>query len=247
LIGVFTMSKWTKNCPLCNELQKYTTEKILKVAIKNNRICKKCNPGFVGAGSKNGMYGKNHSDDTKKKIAENTKKHMLNVPKSEEQKKKISMSLRGKKLSSSHIEKLKKPKSEEHKQKLRKPKSEESKKKMRVSARKRLLKGLGPIAVPNYNPRACLEIDKLGNNLGYKFQHAMSQDGEFFIEELFYWVDGYDKEQNVVVEYDELHHNWSRYKERDIIRQTEIIELLKCKFIRLVEQKDGTIQVKHIN
>jgi very-short-patch-repair endonuclease len=54
---------------------------------------------------------------------------------------------------------------------------------------------------------------------------------------LGYFVDGYSKEQNIVLEYDEPHHFNSdgNLKESDIIRQNEIEEYLDCTFIRITE------------
>jgi len=59
--------------------------------------------------------------------------------------------------------------------------------------------------------------------------------GEYHIKELGYWLDGYDKENNTVYEFDEKYHfdkngNLSEY---DLIRQQEIEHFLKCKFIRI--------------
>ena len=47
---------------------------------------------------------------------------------------------------------------------------------------------------PNFNSNACKIIDEYGNKNGYNFQHAMN-GGEFYIKELGYWVDGYDREK----------------------------------------------------
>jgi site-specific DNA-cytosine methylase len=47
---------------------------------------------------------------------------------------------------------------------------------------------------------------------------------------------GYDKEKNVVIEYDEKHHfRNKKLQEKDIKRQKEIEDYLKCKFIRINE------------
>lgn len=87
---------------------------------------------------------------------------------------------------------------------------------------------------PNYNKEACKIIEEYSKKTGYNFQHA-ENGGEFFINELGYWVDGYDKEKNIVIEIDEQAHfdvdgNLSK---KDIKRQKEIEELLGCKFIRI--------------
>ena len=85
---------------------------------------------------------------------------------------------------------------------------------------------------PCYNTTACKVIDEYGQQHGYSFQHA-ENGGEYHIKDLGYWVDGYDKEQNVVIEYYENYHK--RTTERDERRKQEIIEYLGCEFIELTE------------
>jgi len=85
---------------------------------------------------------------------------------------------------------------------------------------------------PSYNSNACEIIEKYGKENGYNFQHAMN-GGEFYIKKLGYWVDGYDKNKNVVIEYLEKEH---KYKiDKDFRRKSEIINFLKCKFIEIKE------------
>jgi len=85
---------------------------------------------------------------------------------------------------------------------------------------------------PMYNPKSISIIEDYGKEHGYNFQHA-ENGGEYHIKELGYYVDGYDKENNVVIEYMEKHHN--RQQERDTIRKKEIIEHLNCKYIEVWE------------
>jgi very-short-patch-repair endonuclease len=59
-----------------------------------------------------------------------------------------------------------------------------------------------------------------------------------------YSVDAYDKNKNLVVEYDESHHNQPKRKEKDIKRQEEIIKTLHCKFYRYNEVLDKLYEVK---
>lgn len=87
---------------------------------------------------------------------------------------------------------------------------------------------------PCYNPAACKIIEEYGKKHGYNFQHA-ENGGEFCIKELGYFVDGYDKEKNVVIEYYEKRHNNKKKALRDVKRQDEIVNLLGCKFIILTE------------
>ena len=48
-------------------------------------------------------------------------------------------------------------------------------------------------------------------------------------------MDGYDLEKNAVIEFDEKHHNKKRQIIKDMYRQNQIINHLKCSFIRLDE------------
>lgn len=87
--------------------------------------------------------------------------------------------------------------------------------------------------IPAFNPSACKIIEKYGEQNGYKFQHALN-GGEFYIENLGYWVDGYDKEQNTVIEYHERRHKYQT--ERDENRKKQIIDHLNCNFIIIWEE-----------
>ena len=55
-------------------------------------------------------------------------------------------------------------------------------------------------------------------------------------KELGYWVDGYDKLKNVVIEFDEKYNNKP---------QNEIIKHLKCDFIRLNENGEEKLKIKY--
>jgi len=56
---------------------------------------------------------------------------------------------------------------------------------------------------------------------------------------LGFWVDGYDKENNIVYEFDESHHfnSEGKLKKKDIQRQKLITEHLNCRFIRIKESE----------
>ena len=95
------------------------------------------------------------------------------------------------------------------------------------------------ISQPRYNVNSISYFDKLSKEMGWNLQHA-ENGGEITV--LGYWLDAYDKEKNIVVEYDEPRH----YKdiennvliEKDIERQNEIIEHLHCEFWRYNEAMD---------
>lgn len=107
------------------------------------------------------------------------------------------------------------------------------KRKMRQSAIKRLEKNHGQL-MPNYNLDGCRLLDEIMKKNNIFIQHA-ENGGELYIKELGYWVDGYDKENNIVYEIDErAHFNLDgNLKEKDIRRQKEIEDYLGCKFIRI--------------
>lgn len=85
---------------------------------------------------------------------------------------------------------------------------------------------------PNFSEQACQLIEEYGQQHGYHFRHAMN-GGEWYIDKLGYWVDGYDNEKNVVVEVYEPAHNNLRKQKHDAKRKQEIISHLKCEFIEL--------------
>lgn len=112
--------------------------------------------------------------------------------------------------------------------------SEETRKKQRKSAIKRLKRRHGNQLQPNYSLEACKLIEEYGEKHGYNFQHA-ENGGEYHIKELGYWVDGYDKEQNVLIEVDEAYHynQNGELRDKDKRRQRKIEEHLGCEFIRV--------------
>lgn len=87
-----------------------------------------------------------------------------------------------------------------------------------------------------YNKIACEFMDIWGKENGYVFEHAMNGKE---LNVAAYWVDGYDKQKNVVFEYDEPNHyyrrNQMKLKEKDLIRMKRIQEEIECDFIRYNE------------
>jgi hypothetical protein len=110
--------------------------------------------------------------------------------------------------------------------------SNETKKKQRARAIS-YIESLSGKVVPRYNKSSIRLIEEYGKKHGYKFQHA-ENGGEVHIKELGYFLDAYDKDKNVVLEIDEdRHFSLGELKESDVIRQSEIEQKLKCKFIRI--------------
>lgn len=92
---------------------------------------------------------------------------------------------------------------------------------------------------PNYNPKACNFFDKLNKERGWNLQHALN-GGEAKI--LYYFVDAYDKNRNIVVEYDEHRHKYYN-KQKDEKRQKEIINHLNCDLYRYDEPNNLLLQI----
>ena len=189
--------------------------------LKMSLICKITQP----KGENSIHFGKKHSKETKRKISEKNKGRKL----SKETKEKISNGNKGKirtdeyKLKMSMI-------------KTGKTHTTGSILKMRLSRIKEIESKYGQV-IPNYNTTACQYFNKIMEETNIFIQHAENL-GEYHIKEIGYWLDGYDKENNIVYEWDEKRHfdNKGNLKPHDIQREKEIINHLKCKFIRIKDQ-----------
>lgn len=231
---------YSRNCPHCNKKIQYKCKHTLDNAIKKNRQCNSCknigNKNCIGRKysketinkMKNTKLGKKVSNKTKLKMSiasMGNKNSMFGKLHSSETKERIANKLLGRKLPKEHCKHI----GNSHRGKKR---TMETKRKMRLSAIKRIERdsNSGFPIFPNHNPNACKLIEHYGKQNGYNFQHA-ENGGEFYIKELGYWADGYDKEKNVWIEVDEKSHKYK--KQKDIQRQKEIEQFLKCKFIRI--------------
>ena len=115
------------------------------------------------------------------------------------------------------------------------PRSESFKEHMRIKALQRVIRLRGS---PSYNPSACQFIDDLNKKNGWNLQHALN-GGEVIISG--YSMDGYDRDRKIVFEYDEPHHHFTTCKNKDIIRQQRIIELLKPNLFIRYDEKNGIL------
>lgn len=218
------MTGLTKNCPTCNSIMSYSRKDSLKESIDKNRQCKKCAkkdtiPSFIEDGTiskevlklisktwfKNGDRPVNA--DAKKGL---TYEDIYGIKKAKDIKDKLSSYIR----------------------------TTEANEKRRAASRLIMIERLRKINKsfhPPYNPKACQYFNQLMKESNTYIQHA-ENGGEFLIRELGYWVDGYDQINNIVYEYDEKHHFVNeQLLNKDVRRQQEITNFLKCKFIRIKE------------
>lgn len=234
--------KWIRTCPSCHKDIIYNS--IYGRNRANKKLCKTC----CKLGNKNGRFGKGYILSREKHF--NFGKHL-----SKKVRDKIGKSNRGKHIGIKNSMYGKRGDASPNKRKLIGKKNPmygkigklnpnygnqyscEQKRKMRLSHIERIkkLKCNGNPLFPEFNINACKFIEEFGKQNGYNFQHALN-GSEYFISYLGYWVDGYDKNENVVIEYDERrHYVTDKLKDKDIARMNEIKSHLGCKFLRFNE------------
>jgi hypothetical protein len=251
-----------RKCPTCEKVLKYKTEYLLNKSLKGSGLCRQCflsswdrmkgkthsdeykkKRSEMMKGSLNPMKGNVHSKETIEKIkqkraeqiiTEETRNKISKAHKgkvvSEETRKKMSESFIGREVSDATRLKL----SESRKQYFKNMTQTQYDK----YCKQRRLSSIEHWKTkhdvyPNYNQKAIQILNQKAKELGITdLQHA-ENGGEFYIEELGYWVDGYSKEKNIVIEYYESFHE--KHKEKDLRRQNEITKHLNCKFIIIKE------------
>ena len=194
----------------------------------------KVNPNYGGKGKKR-AFSETHKENIKRAAKNRIEKYpnpMQGKRHSEESKRKMSKNSKGKGLWS---EERKKDWSELMSTSANpfydKTHSREIVDRI-MRRRRKIFEKHGKQFIPNFNPKACKAIDEYGKEHGFNFQHALN-GGEFYIEGLGYWVDGYDKEKNVVVEYYEKGHKATMRQDKE--RMHKIEEHMNCKFIVIWE------------
>lgn len=116
--------------------------------------------------------------------------------------------------------------------------TDETKRKLRLKA-KECIETLHGSVRCRYSKKGCKLMNELNEKNSWHLQHA-ENGGEFFVDG--YWVDGYDKQNNIVFEYDEPQHYKdvvnNILRDKDIERQQNIIKALGCTFYRYNEYLD---------
>lgn len=103
---------------------------------------------------------------------------------------------------------------------------------VRFSKREKMvLRMVGKDGKPNYNINACKFIDLLNDVYGWNLQHALNGK-EICLGG--YFPDGYDKDRNIIFEYDEPHHYYAdgKLKLEDKDREDDILRFLNSRSIK---------------
>jgi hypothetical protein len=224
---------YIRNCPNCGAELKTNNKYYYQKAVNENKKCLSCSlSGRSFSDEHKAKLSKNHADVSGDKNPFKNKKHtaasinkMLDT-RSKHPTWKVNASNAMKRIRADHWGTVNPMDNPESVHKIRIKRIEEIKN-----------KSVNGQLIPNYNPSSIPIIEAKARELGITdLQHA-ENGGEFYIKELGYWVDGYSKEKNIVIEYDEPHHfdENGNLKSRDVIRQKEIEEYLQCVFIRIIK------------
>ena len=168
------------------------------------------------------------TDEKVKKMYDHPHIREKREPMKEETKEKISVGNKGQKRT---LEQRKNMSDGQKRRAPRTPVSDETRQKMREITINKLKKTNGE-CIPFYNPKACVLFERLNRKLYLNLQHA-ENGGEFQI--IGYFLDAYDRELNLAIEFDEKHHKKGHQIEKDKIRQENIVKTLGCEFIRVTE------------
>jgi hypothetical protein len=109
--------------------------------------------------------------------------------------------------------------------------------KMSESAKQRIIRQGFSVC---YNPSSIPIIENYGKENNYYFIHA-ENGGEYQIPNTTFFVDGYDINNNVVIEFDEKYHFSEKQKNKDKQRQDMIGSILNCRFIRIDKNNNVSI------
>ncbi len=201
--------KYKRNCPKCGKELFSLRKSALIDAIKKNRVCKSCSL----LGNKR-LLGYQFSDEQKCKISislKNREHHLRGKHLPLYQKERLMEGNKNWIRNDEYLKKL----SKSTKLALHKP-----------DIRKKHIEALSKV---NYLGRAVdigqTELLEKWNKLGFNFEINYQVKTN---EDLFY-IDGYDKEKKVVFEYDSKYHNSPKQQKKDLIRQQKIINILKPK------------------
>lgn len=258
---------FTRSCPICKSILTYKTRKSLKVAENKNTKCYSC----ANSGTNHPLYGKTVSESTRNKLSKSNSgkkrtKDQIDARKRAYVEGKLGICKINKLSGKDHpnfgrcqstktkniLSKYRKgvPITQQHRDNISKAQigfkhSEETKRKQRISKINYILTHNGGIR-PSYNSTACKWFELLEEKTNWNGMFA-KKNKEYHIKELGYFVDYYEPNLNVVIEYDEPIHYYSdnTLKEKDITRMKSIVDFLKCRFIRYNEKNEQLYEYKN--
>jgi hypothetical protein len=230
------MKQHQRNCPNCNKTLTYSSYKNLWRAKNMGTYCKDCTDKLPKK-AKSKEYSRNCPE-----CSTILYYNSLGTLRKSEGKKCNSCTQRPLSTGRLHTEETKQKISKNHAKYWtgtdgywkNKTRSNETRKKLRlIFASKLQTRVTGSF---KYNPKAVQLFEQIEREFNFNGIYATKNNlGEFYVKDLGYWVDYYEPELNLVIEYDEKHHERYKQKIKDNQRQVEIMELLKCKFIRIKE------------
>ena len=220
--------EYMRNCPICNTELKTTNKYWNAKALNENRSCNKC--AKIGrvfsdehrrklrenhadiSGKLNPFSGKSHTNESIDKMLATRGNHPTWKQNASNTMKRIRNEYWGNDNPMNNVDSV-------HK--------------IRIKRIEEIRRNHNGQISPNYNVNAIPIIEAKASELGITdIQHAQN-GGEYYIKELGYWVDGYSREKNIVIEYYEKFHR--NQIKRDSIRETSIKKLLGCEFIIIYE------------
>lgn len=241
------MKTFNRTCPVCNNILNYSSYKNLWRANKKGAPCVECTKKLP---KKPKLEQYSRECPSCSKILYYSSVETLTKSKNKQCQSCIQRPLSTGRL---HTEETKRKISKNHAKYWtgtggywkNKTRSEETRKKLRLIFANKLKKRL--TGTLRYNPEAVRLFEQLEKEFGFDgIYGTKNNSGEFYIKKLGYWVDYYEPKLNLVIEYDEKYHERPAQKLRDIKRQEEIINLLKCKFIRIKESDTMEVIYKNL-
>jgi len=223
------------NCPSCGKIRNYINEISFLKSVRKKLKCNVC----CQLGKK---YPNRKSptltDEQRKKMIKNLNTGIpWNKGKVGIYSKETIEKIRQKSIGRKHKEETKKCISEKLKNRII---SNETRLKMSKNSRIYQLKRLTELQIPPHEDRGSREYFQSLNEKGFNFKSKT-----FF--ELGYVADGYDENNHIWVEFDTPYHRFPTQKEKDIIRQQNIIEHFEQikhplkQFIRVSANKTGCV------
>jgi hypothetical protein len=196
------VGNWCRPCPICGKIIEYGNDKnakyYSKVANGKKTRCHSCQ-----------MKERNILEETKRKISLAKTGKML----SEDHRKKMSDSARKERKHRYSIRENRDILSKSVKEAMHRP-----------DVRKKHLDALRHSRwIKVRSDKGQLEMINCWNKMGFNFE----PNYQIHTDDFLCYLDGYDKDRNIVLEYDSKYHH--RQKEKDLIRQQKIIGILNPK------------------